>query len=71
MNVGTLVRRNELHDNSSICIDTGTEADAMQDLIVEENEIYDNQNGIICNAGSRNLKNVIIKNHNESRSRES
>lgn len=60
MNVCTLVRRNELHDNSILCIDTGMETDAMQDLIVEENEINDSETGILFGIGEHTVRGAVL-----------
>lgn len=59
-NIASLVRGNSLYDNSCIHIDTGGDADALQDLIVEGNRIQDSGNGIILGVGSNTAQNVVL-----------
>ncbi|HIU67189.1 MAG TPA: hypothetical protein IAC64_06855, partial [Candidatus Caccomorpha excrementavium] len=60
MNVATLVRRNRLLDNSTIFIDTGCETDAMQDLVIENNEIRDVPKGIVLGIGEKTARGLIL-----------
>jgi hypothetical protein len=66
LNIGTLVRRNQLTGQSYIKVSPGGEANDVQDAIIEDNKISGTQSGISMYGVGRVISNLFIHNNHFS-----
>ena len=60
MNMGTLVRRNDLSENTCIKLDSGSDESSLMDLIVDDNTITGSERGIVFQTTQTSMEGVLI-----------